>query len=89
MKMKNNATDDFELPEDVEPAVAVEPVVEVPTQNSTLPAPQIKTHKPTWLSQHGPRPPSAGVRALDGIVVILFGTALVLFVKAWIWAVFS
>jgi hypothetical protein len=41
-----------------------------------------------WIQEHGPKPPSTGMRALDFVIVGMFAGTVILVVKAWFY-VFS
>ena len=85
----NKHNDDLDLPdrpvEPDPPLPEIVPVVEKPS------APVVaKTYDRTaWIREFGPKPPSAGMRIMDFVIVgLLFCTALVI-VQALAWAIFS
>ena len=87
--MATKPVDDFDLPDQhVEPDPP--PPVIVPVIEAQPPAPVVKTYdRSAWIRELGPKPPSAGMRALDFVIVgLLFCTALVI-VQALAWAIFS
>lgn len=88
MATKNN-NDDFDLPDQhVEPDPP--PQVVVIAEDLKLGPAEVKTYdRSAWIRKLGPKPPSAGMRVLDFVIVgLLFCTALVI-VQALAWAIFS
>lgn len=85
----NKHNDDLDLPDrPVEPEAPppeIVPVVEEPS----APAVVTKYDRSAWIREFGPKPPSAGMRIMDFVIVgLLFCTALVI-VQALAWAIFS
>ena len=85
----NKHNDDLDLPdmpvEPDPPPPEIVPVVEEPSVTAVA-----KTYDRTaWIREFGPKPPSAGMRIMDFVIVgLLFCTALVI-VQALAWAIFS
>lgn len=84
----NQHTDELdELPEFTEEMLAE--LKQKPVDLHLGPA-QVKKSDPNWyVKKYGPRPPGPGILAMDALIVVLFVTALILFVKSWVWAVVS
>ncbi len=85
----NKHNDDLDLPDrPVEPDAPPPEIVPVVIE-PFAPA-VVKTYDRTaWIREFGPRPPSAGMRVMDFVIVgLLFCTALVI-VQALAWAIFS
>ena len=85
----NKNKDDLELPdrpvEPDPPPPEIVPVVKEPS----VPAVVTKYDRSAWIREFGPKPPSAGMRVMDFVIVgLLFCTALVI-VQALAWAIFS
>ena len=85
----NKHNDDLDLPdrpvEPDPPLPEIVPVVEEPS----APAVVTKYDRSAWIREFGPKPPSAGMRIIDFVIVgLLFCTALVI-VQALAWAIFS
>ena len=88
MATKHN-NDDFDLPDQhVEPDPP--PQVVVIAEDSKLGPAEVKPYdRNAWIREFGPKPPSAGMRVVDFVIVgLLFCTALVI-VQALAWAFFS
>ena len=80
--------DDFDFPDrPAEPDPP--PMVIVQAEDLHLGVPVVKPFDKSWIVQHGPKPLSAGMRALDYLIVAMFAGSVVLFVKACAWAAFS
>ena len=86
MATKHN--DDFDFPDrPAEPDPP--PKVIVQAQDLHLGVPAVRTFANSWIEQHGPKPPGAGMRAMDFLILgLFFGTVLVV-IKACAWALFS
>ena len=85
----NKHNDDLDLPdrpvEPDPPLPEIVPVIEEPS----APAVVTKYDRSAWIREFGPKPPSAGMRIMDFVIVgLLFCTALVI-VQALAWAFFS
>ena len=85
----NKHNDDLDLPdrpvEPDPPPPEIVPVIEEPS----APAVVTKYDRNAWIREFGPKPPSAGMRIIDFVIVgLLFCTALVI-VQALAWAIFS
>ena len=85
----NKHNDDLDLPdrpvEPEDPPPEIVPVVE----ELSAPAVVTKYDRSAWIREFGPKPPSAGMRIMDFVIVgLLFCTALVI-VQALAWAIFS
>ena len=88
MATKNN-NDDFDLPDQhVEPDPP--PQVVVIAEDSKLGPAEVKPYdRNAWIREFGPKPPSAGMRAVDFAIVGMLAGTVILIVKAWYWAVGS
>lgn len=78
--------DDFDFPDR-----PVEPIPQVVVQAKDLqlgPA-EAKPFAKTWAEQHGPQPPSAGMRVMDFVILGLFAGTVLVIIKACTWAWFS
>jgi hypothetical protein len=84
-----NKKDDFDFPD--QPVEPIAPVPVLPAVQEFKPAPS--TVKPydrgAWIREFGPKPPSAGMRIVDFVILGLFAGTVILIVKAWYWAVSS
>ena len=79
---------DDDLPEwPVEPDLP--PKVIVLAEDLHLGVPVVQPFDKSWIEQHGPKPPSAGMRAMDFLILAMFFGTVILFVKACSWALFS
>jgi len=87
MATKHN--DDFDFPD--RPVEPIAPPAALPAVQEFKPEPvTVKPYNRTaWIREHGPKPPTAGMRAMDFAIVSMFAVALILIFKAWIWIVFS
>jgi hypothetical protein len=85
MATKHN-DDDFDFPD--RPAEPV-PQVTVPAQDLHLGAATVRPVGRSWMEEHGPQPPGAGMRAMDFLILAMFAGSLILFIKACSWALFS
>ena len=82
------ADDDFDFPDrPAEPDPP--PMVIVQAEDLHLGVPVVQPFDKSWIEQHGPKPLSAGIRAMDFVIVGMLAGTVILFVKAWYWAVFS
>jgi hypothetical protein len=87
MATKHN--DDFDFPD--QPVEPITPVPVLPAVQEFKPEPvTVKPYNRTaWIREHGPKPPTAGMRAMDFAIVGLFAGTVILIVNAWYWAVSS
>ena len=84
--MATQPDDDFDFPDQpVEPI----PKVTVQVEDLHMGAATVKPLSRSWAEQHGPQPPRPGLRALDFLILAMFASSVVLFVKACAWAAFS
>ena len=85
MATKHN-DDDVDFPDR-----PTEPVLQVavPAQDLHLGAATVRPLGRSWMEEHGPQPPGAGMRALDFLIIAMFAGSLILFIKACSWALFS
>jgi hypothetical protein len=78
--------DDFDFPDrPAEPA----PQVALSSQDLHLGAATVRPVSRSWMEEHGPQPPGAGMRALDFLIIAMFAGSVLLFIKACTWALFS
>ena len=87
MATKHN--DDFDLPDQhIEPDPP--PQIVVIAEDLKLGPAKVKPYdRNAWIREFGPKPPSAGMRAMDFLILgLFFGTVLVV-IKACAWAYFS
>jgi hypothetical protein len=87
MATKHN--DDFDLPDQhIEPDPP--PQVVVIAEDLKLGPAKVKPYdRNAWIREFGPKPLSAGMRAMDFAIVGMLAGTVLLFVKAWSWAFFS
>ena len=79
---------DDDLPEwPVEPDSP--PKVIVLAEDLHLGVPVVQPFDKSWIEQHGPKPLSAGMRAMDFLILAMFSGTVILFVKACSWAFLS
>jgi hypothetical protein len=82
------ADDDFDFPDrPAEPDPP--PKVIVQAEDLHLGAATVRPVGQSWAEQHGPRPPGAGIRAMDFLIIAMFAGSVLLFIKACSWALFS
>jgi hypothetical protein len=82
----NKKDDDFDFPDR---PVAPIPTVTVQAEDLKLGPAVVKPFGKSWTEQYGPQPPTAGMRAMDFLILgLFFGTVLVV-IKACAWALFS
>ena len=84
-----NKKDDFDFPD--QPVEPIAPVPVLPAvQEFTLASSTVKPYdRNAWIREHGPKPLSTGMRAMDFAIVGMFAGTVILIVKAWYWAVSS
>ena len=88
MATKNN-NDDFDLPDQhVEPDPPPPQVVVIAEDLKLGPAEVKPYDRNAWIREHGPKPPSAGMRVVDFVIVGLSAFAITVIIKACVWAVF-
>jgi hypothetical protein len=87
MATKHN--DDFDLPDQhIEPDPP--PQIVVIAEDLKLGAAKVNPYdRNAWIRAHGPKPLSAGMRAMDFAIVGMFAGTVILVVKAWYWVVSS
>jgi hypothetical protein len=81
--------DDFDFPDQPVEPIAPPPVLPVVEEFKPEPVTVKPYDRTAWIKEHGPKPPTVGMRAMDFAIVGMFAVALVLIFKAWIWIVFS
>ena len=88
MATKNN-NDDFDLPDQhIEPDPP--PQVVVIAEDLKLGPAEVKPYdRNAWIREFGPKPPSAGMRVMDFIILGLFSGTVLVIIKACAWAWFS
>ena len=87
MATKHN-NDDFDLPDQhVEPDPP--PQVVIIAEDLKLGPAEAKPFARSWAEQHGPQPPSAGMRVMDFVILGLFFGTVLMIIKACAWAWFS
>ena len=84
MATKNN-NDDLDMPEWSDDLM----VKAVPAQDQHQGPAVVKPLGRSWMEEHGPQPPGAGMRALDFLIIAMFAGSVLLFIKACTWALFS
>ena len=88
MATKHN--DDFDLPDQhIEPDPPPPPVLPAVQEFKPEPVTVKPYNRTAWIREHGPKPPTAGMRATDFAIVGLFVGTMILIVKAWYWTFFS
>jgi hypothetical protein len=87
MATKHN--DDFDLPDQhIEPDPP--PQIVVIAEDLKLGPAEVKPYdRNAWIREFGPKPPSVGMRAMDFAIVSMLAGTVILFAKAWYWAVGS
>jgi hypothetical protein len=87
MATKHN--DDFDLPDQhIEPDPP--PQIVVIAEDLKLGPAEVKPYdRNAWIREFGPKPPTAGMQAMDFAIVGMFAVALIVILKAWVWIVFS
>ena len=80
---------DDDLPErPVEPDPPPQTVVIA--EDLKLGSAEVKSYdRNAWIREFGPKPPGPGMRAMDFVIVGMFAGAVILILKACIWAFFS
>ena len=81
--------DDFDFPDKPVEPIAPPPVLPAVEEFKPEPVTVKPYDRTAWIKEHGPKPPTVGMRAMDFAIVGMFAVALVLIFKAWIWIVFS
>jgi hypothetical protein len=89
MATKHN-NDDFDLPDQhVEPDPPP-PQVVVIAEDLKLGSAEVKPYdRNAWIREFGPKPPSAGMRVVDFVILGLFAGTVLVIIKACAWAYFS
>ena len=85
-----SVNDDFDLPDQhVEPDPPPSQVVVI-AQDLKLGPAEVKPYdRNAWLREFGPKPPSAGMRVVDFVILGLFAGTVLMIIKACAWAFFS
>ena len=87
MATKHN--DDFDLPDQHVDPDPPPPQVVVISQDLKLGPAEVKPYdRNAWIREFGPKPPSAGMRVVDFVIVGLSAFAITVIIKACVWAVF-
>jgi hypothetical protein len=84
-----NKKDDFDFPD--QPVEPIAPVPVLPAvQEFTLASSTVKPYDHSaWVREHGPKPPTAGMQAMDFAIVGMMDGTIILVVKTWGWILFS
>jgi hypothetical protein len=87
--MSKPTDDDLDLPDrPAEPDPPLPPVMDVAEPLQLGPA-MVKPFGKSWAEQHGPQPPTVGMRIMDFAIMALFAVTVVVLFKACAWALFS
>jgi hypothetical protein len=81
--------DDFDFPDKPVEPIAPPPVLPAVEEFKSEPVTVNPYDRTAWMREFGPKPPTAGMRAMDFAIVGMFAVSLILIFKAWIWIVFS
>ena len=81
--------DDFDFPD--QPVELIAPPPELPAVEEFKPEPvTVKPYDRTaWMREHGPKPPTVGMRAMDFAILGLGAFAITVIIKACVWALSS
>jgi len=81
--------DDFDFPDQPVEPIAPPPVLPVVEEFKPEPVAVKPYDRTAWMREFGPKPPTAGMRAMDFLILAMFSGTVILFVKACSWAYLS
>ena len=84
-----HTNDDFDFPDKPVEPIAPPPVLPVVEEFKPEPVTVKPYDRTAWIREFGPKPPTAGMRAMDFAIVSMLAVALIVIFKAWVWIIFS
>jgi hypothetical protein len=87
--MSTKHKDDFDFPDQPVEPIAPPPVLPAVEESKPEPVAVKPYDRAAWMQEHGPKPPTAGMRATDFVILGLFVGTVILIVKTWGWILFS